>query len=137
MFKQLKTWMSATQAQGDAAERLALAHLQQAGLSLVCRNYRAAGGASGKQLGEIDLIMRTKAGELVFVEVRARGSANFGGAAASVTQAKQARLIKAAQHYLNTLSSMPPCRFDVVAIDRATPSDTPKIQWIKNAFEAY
>lgn len=137
MFKQIKTLMSATQSQGDAAEQLALAHLQQAGLSLVCRNYRAAGGTSGKQLGEIDLIMHTREGALVFVEVRERSSASFGGAAASVTKAKQARLIKAAQHYLNTLAHQPVCRFDVVAIDRDKTSTAPKIEWIENAFEAY
>ena len=56
------TGQSLTQKQGAAAEELALAHLQRAGLVLVCRNYRAAGGSSGKQLGEIDLIMPLTAG---------------------------------------------------------------------------
>jgi putative endonuclease len=137
MFKQIKTWMSTTQRLGDAAEQLALAHLQQSGLQLVCRNYQARSAGTGKLLGEIDLIMRTQASELVFVEVRERSSAGYGGAAASVTKSKQAKLIKAAQHYLNTLGKMPACRFDVVAIDKASATTAPKIEWILNAFEAY
>ncbi len=129
------TGQSLTQKQGAAAEELALLHLQQAGLALVCRNYRAAGGGSGKQLGEIDLIMRTRDGMLVFVEVRERGSAQFGGAAASVTRSKQARLIKAAQHYLQTLPKLPACRFDVIAVTRNARGEA-EIDWIDNAFEA-
>ncbi len=120
---------------GQAAEALALQHLQHAGLKLVCRNYQAMAKSTGKQLGEIDLIMRTPEGGLVFVEVRARSSASFGGAAASITKAKQARLIKAATHYLGTLSHTPPCRFDVVAID-AHGSAAPTIDWIEHAFDA-
>jgi putative endonuclease len=120
---------------GQAAEALALQHLQHAGLKLVCRNYQAMGKSTGKQLGEIDLIMRTPEGGLVFVEVRARSSASFGGAAASITKAKQARLVKAATHYLGTLSHTPPCRFDVVAID-SVDKNAPRIDWIEHAFDA-
>lgn len=120
---------------GQAAEALALQHLQKAGLTLVCRNYRAMGKTTGKQLGEIDLIMRSREGGLVFVEVRARSNASFGGAAVSITKAKQARLVKAATHYLSTLARTPPCRFDVVAIDLAGKT-APKIEWIQNAFDA-
>jgi putative endonuclease len=129
------TGQSLTQKQGAAAEELALAHLQRVGLALVCRNYRAAGGSSGKQLGEIDLIMRTRDGALVFVEVRERGSAQFGGAAESVTRGKQARLIKAAQHYLQTLPKLPACRFDVVAVTRNARGEA-ALDWIENAFDA-
>lgn len=126
---------SLTTRQGDAAEDLALAHLQAAGLSLVCRNYRALGAVTGKQLGEIDLIMRDKEGGLVFVEVRERNSSAYGGAAASITASKQAKLIKAAEHYLQTLKQMPACRFDVVAVQQNA-DGMPQIEWIKNAFDA-
>jgi putative endonuclease len=97
--------------------------LQRQGLRLVERNYRCKGG-------EIDLIMHTPAGELVFVEVRQRASRAFGGAAASVTGTKQRRLVLAAQHYLARLARVPACRFDVVAIDGG------RLEWIENAFEA-
>ena len=108
---------------GDAAEDLALQHLQAAGLQLLERNYRTPGRGGG----EIDLIMRAPDGTVVFVEVRRRASARFGGAAASITPAKQARLTLAAEHYLQTLSSVPPCRFDAVLFDGAQPP-----HWVQN-----
>ncbi len=79
---------------GDAAEARALAWLQARGLRCLARNYRC-------RLGEIDLIMQD-GDTVVFVEVRQRRSARFGGAAASITPAKQARLTLAAEHYLQT-----------------------------------
>ena len=108
---------------GDAAEDLALVYLQQAGLTLVERNYRC-------RAGEIDLIMR-HADSLVFVEVRFRKGNTYGGAAASVDRRKQRKLITAAQHYLLTLKPVPPCRFDIVGI-----GPEQRIEWLRNAFAA-
>ena len=78
-----------TKQAGDVAEARSLAHLMAQGLSLVERNYRVASGPHARG-GEIDLIMRERDGTLVFVEVRARRSSSFGGAAASVSAAKRA-----------------------------------------------
>ena len=114
---------------GASGEDAALAHLLQAGLRLVERNYRVAAGPA-RRAGEVDLIMREPDGTLVFVEVRARSQTSHGGAAASVTPAKQARLIYAAQHYLLRQATPPPCRFDVVALDGE------QLSWLKAAFDA-
>jgi len=114
---------------GDAGEALALAHLLAQGLTLVRRNYRVAAGPRAKG-GEVDLILRDRDGTLVFVEVRSRASATHGGAAASVALGKQRRLVFAARHYLATLASVPPCRFDVIAIDGG------QLQWLRGAFDA-
>jgi len=114
---------------GDAAEQRALDHLLRQGLRLVCRNYRLAGGPHARG-AEIDLILRERDGTLVFVEVRARSAASAGGAAASVTGVKQRRIVRAAQHYLLRLPQLPPCRFDVVAVDGES------LQWIRAAFDA-
>jgi putative endonuclease len=111
---------------GDAAEDAALAHLQQAGLSLLARNYRTPGRGGG----EIDLIMRARDGTCVFVEVRQRKTASHGGAAASVSAIKQRRIVFAARHYLMRLNTWPPCRFDVVAVDAGA------IEWLQGAFDA-
>jgi putative endonuclease len=116
-----------TKAVGDDAESLALAWLQARGLALVQRNYRVARGPRARG-GEIDLILRERDGTLVFVEVRARRSTAQGGAAATVGAAKQRALIFAAQHYLMRLDALPPCRFDVVAIDGG------RVEWLKGAF---
>lgn len=127
-----------TKQRGDAAEDAALAHLQRHGLRLVQRNFRTPGRGGG----EVDLIMREPDGTLVFVEVRQRAHAAFGGAAASVGWAKQRRIIFAARHYLQRLSSLPPCRFDVVALQGTgvgaalALGDKLSIQWIRGAFDA-
>lgn len=110
---------------GVAAENLAATFLQQQGLTLVEKNYRC-------RFGEIDLIMRDGA-TVVFAEVRLRQNQQFGGAAASITPTKQARLIATAQHYLSSLNRTPACRFDAVLLQGLV---APKIEWIKNAFDA-
>lgn len=116
-----------TKQAGDAAEDQALRHLQQAGLRLVERNYRTPGRGGG----EIDLIMRDRDGTTVFVEVRKRLNSLYGGAAASVGLTKQRHLVFAARHYLMRLREPPPCRFDLVAIEKDG------IQWLRGAFDAF
>ena len=112
----LKRWLGLDGEQ--QAERFLLAE----GLELVTRNYRC-------RHGEIDLVMR-HGPALVFVEVRRRSRADYGGAAASVDLRKQRRLIAAARHYLAGLGEEPPpCRFDVVSIEGA---GVP--QWLPDAF---
>jgi putative endonuclease len=70
----------------------------------------------------------------VFVEVRARGSLDYGGAAASVNRQKQRRLIRTAQFFLPRLAARyfggaaPACRFDVVSLEPAGTA------WIRDAF---
>ncbi len=115
-----------TKAAGDAAEERALAHLRERGLVLVARNYRTPGRGGG----EIDLVMREADGTLVFVEVRGRASARYGGAAASIGHAKRRRIVFAARHFLTRLAAPPPCRFDVVSLEAGG------IEWLKAAFDA-
>lgn len=108
--------------EGAQAERQAAQYLQREGLMQVAQNYRG-------RFGEIDLIMREGA-TLVFVEVRLRRNADFGGAAASIDARKRQRIVRTAQQYLAGLAELPPCRFDAVLIGRDG------VQWLKNAFEA-
>lgn len=103
---------------GDAGEDQALHYLLAQGLQLVQRNFLCKGG-------EIDLIMRDRQ-HLVFVEVRKRSSAQFGGALASVTPSKQRSLTHAAQVYLQTIKPLPACRFDLVAIEAG------QLLWLKD-----
>jgi putative endonuclease len=108
---------------GDAAETLAAQHLVRHGLTIVQRNYHC-------RHGEIDLIARDGAA-LVFVEVRLRSPGKFGGAAASITPAKQQKIMATARYYLSALPVMPPCRFDVLLLDSLSAD---RINWIKDAF---
>ena len=107
---------------GQSAEARAEAFLKTHGLKLVVRNWRC-------RFGEIDLVMQDGP-TLVFVEVRLRSRAEFGGAVASVTASKQRKLLATARQYLSSLATLPPCRFDVVAFAGAAPPE-----WIKNAFD--
>lgn len=128
IFPKTKVQVSqhSTKQVGDAAEDAALVHLQHAGLRLLVRNYRTPGRGGG----EIDLIMRAPDGTCVFVEVRQRKTASHGGAAASVSALKQRRIVYAARHYLMGLNALPPCRFDVVAIQAG------RVEWLQGAFDA-
>lgn len=122
LSKRLATIRTPKQRSGDAAEERALLYLQSQGLQLVQRSFLCKGG-------EIDLIMRDDK-YLVFVEVRQRADARFGGAVASVTLAKQKRLVHAAQVYLQGVRNQPPCRFDLIAIEGE------QLQWLKNIISA-
>jgi len=110
---------------GAQAEQTAARFLQRQGLRLVQANYRC-------RYGEIDLILKD-GDTLVFTEVRMRSNKGFGGAAASSDARKQAKLIHTAQHYLSSLSSTPPCRFDAVLMTASQGEEG--IEWVKNAFE--
>lgn len=109
---------------GTGAEARAATFLQGHGLHIVERNYRS-------RYGEIDLIARDGA-MLVFVEVRARASNAFGGAAASITASKRKKLTRTALQYLASLSRTPPCRFDAVLLT----GDNGPVEWIQDAFSA-
>jgi len=106
---------------GQQAEEAAYEYLSSQGLSLLARNYRA-------RCGEIDLIMLDDE-VLVFIEVRYRKTAQYGGAAGSVDYKKQQRIRNTAAVYLQYNGNNHPARFDVCAI-----YGNMQINWIKQAF---
>ncbi|TLY53101.1 MAG: YraN family protein [Gammaproteobacteria bacterium] len=117
-----------TRATGIHWENAALLHVQNAGLELLDRNFHC-------RLGEIDLIL-TDRDTIVFAEVRYRGDGTRGDGAASVGAAKQAKLVRAAQLWLQAqprYASLP-CRFDVIGCT-GTPQ-RPQFDWVRNAFDA-
>jgi putative endonuclease len=111
---------------GKTAEKAALKWLIGHHLSLLVSNYNC-------RFGEIDLIMLDQ-GTLVFVEVRLRSSAKFGGAVSSVNGKKQQKIITTAKHFLmeNNKYSQYYCRFDVIAFESGTAQSCPL--WYKDAF---
>jgi len=118
------------QRRGQDAEQGALNYLKKQKLNLIERNYLC-------RVGEIDLIMQ-EANTLVFVEVRYRNGSAYGTAAESVNKSKQAKLIRAALHYLqrHPRAAKQPARFDVVGVTGAD-LNTYQYDWIANAFQAY
>jgi putative endonuclease len=110
---------------GAEQEQLACRYLERAGLKWVASNVAC-------RAGELDLIMRDGAC-WVFVEVRYRRDARYGGALASVTRQKQQKLLRAATIWLaqrggsfETVN----CRFDIIAITGTA------LEWLPNAFNA-
>lgn len=111
---------------GKDAELHALNYLQQQGLRLLAQNWLC-------KRGELDLVM-LDGDTVVFVEVRYRRHAGWGGALASVDARKQQKLIRAAQLFLQKESrwARHPCRFDVVALGTHEADES---DWIRNAFD--
>ena len=109
---------------GSVAEERAAQHLQQHGFSILERNFRC-------RTGELDIIARRQR-LLVIAEVRLRSGNQFGGAAASITHAKQSRILRAARYFLicrpqlRTLT----VRFDTLLLN----SQDGPIEWIESAF---
>ncbi|WP_313056108.1 YraN family protein [Pseudomonas lopnurensis] len=120
--------MSDSQSSGRSAETQALDHLVRQGLRLLERNWSC-------RSGELDLVM-LDGDTVVFVEVRYRRHAAWGGALESVDARKRQKLIRAAQLFLQKESrwASSPCRFDVVAI--AATGQPQNLNWIRNAFDS-
>jgi putative endonuclease len=115
---------------GAGFEALAAVHLEREGLEVVQKNFRC-------RAGEIDLICRD--GDcLVFVEVRYRSNPGFASPLESITRAKQKRILRTAQVYLQRCgnANRTRCRFDVVAIRPCGGSRGDEIQWLRHAFTA-
>jgi putative endonuclease len=117
------------QRSGRRAEKLAAEFLRAAGCEIVQCNYR-------RRLGELDIIAR-RDGVLIVAEVRTRASGACGGAAASVTRAKQRRITRAASQLLQQRADLArlPVRFDVIVV-RDPQGAAPQIEWIQHAFFA-
>jgi putative endonuclease len=112
---------------GTGAEYRAARQLRAAGLELLHQNYRC-------RMGELDLVARD-GDMLVVAEVRLRSSARFGGAGASITRAKQRRIVLATRHLLARYPALQrlPVRFDALLVA----TENGPIEWIKGAFDAY
>jgi len=92
---------------GRAAETLAAAYLELAGLEIMERNTKVGGV-------EIDLLARER-GVHVVVEVKFRSRSDYGGALCAIDDSKRRRLLRAA----SVLVSGQPrdVRIDVVSVE--------------------
>ena len=113
---------------GIVGEELAARELVSRGYAILERRYRT-------RYGEIDIVAED--GEtLVFVEVRARATGEFGRAAETVDDRKKRKVTAMAVEYLaRHRVTNRPCRFDVVAVDDAL-SGFPEISIYPSAFDA-
>ncbi len=112
---------------GASGEKLASRHLRKHGYKILYRNFR---GRSG---GEIDIVCRDK-DTLVFVEVKTRGSENFGRPYESIRSDQKRRISRGALAWLRILDNPDILfRFDVVEVVMAEGVE-PRLELIQNAF---
>ena len=113
-------------ATGRRGEDLAHRLLQERGLRVVARNYRARSGG-----GEIDLVAWER-DTLVFVEVKARSTEEFGAPERAVDREKRLALVHAAREYARRANvEWRHVRFDVVSV---VLGDPPTLAHIRDAF---
>jgi putative endonuclease len=116
------------QATGNYGETLACEYLRDHGYKIIERNYRIRGG-------EIDIVAMD-ADYLVFVEVKARYSHEYGLPVESITPWKIKALKRSALMYVTQSNwGNGPYRLDFVSIDFADSKENPKIELIKNMTE--
>jgi putative endonuclease len=114
------------QAHGRRGEDLAHRFLRRQGLTIVARNFHQRSGR-----GELDIVAWDRQ-TLVFVEVKTRASAEFGGPGRAVGTDKEKDLRRAAGEFLRRRGAAgEQARFDLVNIVLTEP---PEIEWIKDAF---
>ncbi len=119
---------NARQTLGQRGEQVAAQYLIDHGYAIRARNWRCA-------VGEIDLVTE-KDGVLIFVEVRTRRGDRLGTPEESITPAKRARLIAAAQTYLDEHGQADrDWRIDVVAIEIGSRGEVKRCTLIENAIE--
>ncbi len=119
---------SARKRLGEAGEEIAARELARRGYILRERNWRCAEG-------ELDIVAEQDR-SLVFVEVRTRRGNQFGTPEESITPAKRAHLIAAAQAYLQLHSPQnSDWRIDVVAVEISYRGELVRVDVIENAIE--
>jgi putative endonuclease len=113
---------------GITGENIAARELASRGYAILERRYRT-------EYGEIDIVAQD-GDTIVFVEVRAKATPEFGTAAESITEPKKRRVRRMAADYLTRHDvGNRPCRFDVVAIDNAL-GEAPEVTVYEAAFDA-
>lgn len=115
--------MRLNHASGSLAEDAACRFLRKKGFSIVARNWHCP-------YGEIDIIAQ-RAQLLLFVEVKYRKNAQFGGAAYSITPAKLGKIANSTQAYLTQHPHRGDVRVDAVLIQGET------LQHIENIMADY
>jgi putative endonuclease len=113
-------------ARGRHGEDLAHRFLRRQGYTIVARNFRPRNGA-----GEIDLVA-WESDYLVFVEVKARATDQFGTPDRAVDSEKQGYLERAAREYARRAEvEWEHVRFDIVSILLTEP---PEVELLRDAF---
>ena len=110
---------------GAAGEDLAVRFLKKRRFRILERNFHS-------RFGEIDIIAQDGP-YIVFAEVKARAANAAAGPLDAVTHAKQRKIVRTAQYYLQTHGTDLQPRFDVAAIVEGPGG--PSVEYLENAFD--
>ncbi len=111
---------------GTLGEKMAAGFLKERGYHILQTNYRCPEG-------EVDIVARHK-DCLVFIEVRAKRSLEFGSPEESITPVKMDKLRRVAANYRQTHDDIPDSwRIDVVAVEIDQRNRPLRIELIENA----
>lgn len=113
---------------GEWGESVAADFLSQSGLKVLASRIRFG------QREELDIVAR-EGDAVVFVEVKTRGSEDYGRPISAVDRGKRERMSRAAVHYLRR-AGFPKMfvRFDVVEVVGEPGDAPPAVRHVRNAF---
>ncbi|MBU1148954.1 YraN family protein, partial [Patescibacteria group bacterium] len=114
---------------GKLGEMIASNWLKKLGYQILATNWHS-------QEGEIDIVA-SRNRILTFIEVKTRRSNRFGSAAESITEQKQAKLIKCIQKYLqaNHPADNQQIQIDIVLVHLSPDSKKAEICHLKNPID--
>lgn len=114
---------------GSFGEAQTVEYLRKCGCHILAMNYRT-------RFGEVDVIAADRR-FLRFVEVKLRKNGRHGQPREFVTRSKQAKIIAAAQSWLQMHPTRLQPRFDVMEIYAPNGADaaTIELNYLENAFE--
>lgn len=123
--------MTAGRELGREGEAIAARHLEDAGWTVLERNYRAG-------RNEVDLIVK-RGRTVAFVEVKSRRGTGFGHPLEAITGHKQGEITKVARAWLRARGGLRglSLRFDAVAVSfgRAGDArDAPRVEHVADAW---
>ncbi len=131
LLERIKVWRGGKEKplnlrHGELGERTAKKHLRKLGMKFLVANFKS-------DRGEIDLVFRDE-DCLVFVEVKARSSEDFGRAALNVDARKRRLLSQTALDYLRLIKNPEvKIRFDIVEVILEDGS-VKEVRHLRNAF---
>lgn len=93
---------------GQKGEDLAKEYLAKKGYQILKCNFRTSNS-------EVDIIAK-KGTEIIFVEVKVRGTISFGQPEMFVNKEKRRHMKKVARAYIDMVKHTGPARFDIISI---------------------
>ena len=116
---------------GREGEAIAAAHLEDAGWTVLERNYRAG-------RNEVDLIVR-RGRTVAFVEVKSRRGTGFGHPLEAITRHKRGEIAKVARAWVRARGGMRglSMRFDAVAVSFGSAREAREAPHIEHVADAW